>query len=1410
MAEKHWKSISASRFPWEQEALDFLHAGFPAQDNYVAWSNFEFVADDGSINEVDAFVVCPQGAFLVEIKSRPGIVRGDQTTWTWEHETRRHTEDNPVILANRKCKRLKSLLAGQRVFRQRQAQLQVPYIEPLVFLSHSQVCCQLEGSAAGHVCLRDVEPEGGKPGRPGILAAIRRRAGAGLKQFDSPLLNRPLIRAVAQAMEQAGFRPAQRSRRVGDFKLGPLLFESPTGSFQDWLARHVSFEKTTRRARIYLVNRQARAEDREVVRSAAEREFKVLERLDHPGVVRADAPTECEYGPVLFLRTDPEAQRLDHFLQAHGAALSVDHRLDILRQVADVVRYAHGKRVIHRSLSPQSILVKPDAKGVVAVQVFNWQTGVRLLGDSTTDGTRISATLHAGQLLEDASLVFLAPEALSGGADGGAELDIFSLGALAYLLFAGKPPAASQADLQEKLRQTGGLNISEALDGAVDALKDLVKFSANADVSLRYDIEDFLARLDDIEEELTRPAAEWVNPLEATKGDRLEGGFTVVKKLGGGAVAIVLLVESEGEQLVLKVSRKPEYNSRLKSEHEILGRLRWPTIISAYDLFQFGDLVGFTMESAGETTLAHQLREDGPLDLTLLQQFGEDLLRTIEYLDREGIGHRDIKPDNIGIRVPRARKRNELCLFDFSLAGTPPETISVGTIPYLDPFLANRKVRRWDASSECFSGAMTLHEMATGVLPRWGDGRSLPNLITEEVTIRPELFPADLRDRFQAFFEKALRREYTERFDNPTQMLEAWSDIFATIDRPVATADTDTAFVLDDQLAIGEGTQLILLGLSTRLCNALDRLNIHTVGELLRFPLQRIYRLRGVGHKTRRELGRLFKELRARCPQIEAAPGEVPAETVQGPGVASPDSLERLARLVATTGRGTRRNAEQDILQRFLGWVRDGKQPWTAWINQAELASLLGLTRQRIGQAIIAGRKRWHLLPSIAALRDEIYEVLRAKGGIATHEEVIQAVLTAHPSELDETARTQMASVVTRATLETEKHQKQPRYDEYRHGGRIFLSVSAELKGYAVRLGHAADRLAEQDPLATPARVLETLRRVPPPPEVPDCSAPGDGRLPQLAVAAAETAALSSRLEIYPRGLASDRVLALAQNALFGGTLTTEEIRNRVSSRYPEAAPLPDHPELEKLIQRLGLELKWNPDAANGKGAYEPTYRESLSVQTSEPAPQRYSTRTTPTPPMGADPKIAEARALEEKLQYCARQGAFLVLSVESRLIQMAQEALRRFTVSLCNLDEVFLNSLRQHAEKRGANWDVVLRADDADPQGPDWRKLQRLVDECLPEVEQSLRSSDTTRLVVNPGLLARYDRMDLLARVADEVGRTGGIHGLWVLVPANDQTPLPTLNQKAIPITNAAQHARLTETWITNRHRAAQTTGNA
>lgn len=1417
MAEKHWKSISASRFPWEQEALDFIHAGFPAQDNYVAWSNFEFIADDGSINEVDLLVACPQGIFLTEIKSKPGIVSGDANHWIWEHDGKRHSNESPLILADRKCRRLKSLVARQRAFRN----VDCPFIEPLVFLSHSELRLHLQGSAASRICLRDRPAAAGVAERAGILAAIRRRECPGLPPRDLPVVNRPQIRAFAQAMEQAGIRPRQNQRRVGDFILDQLLFESSTGAYQDWQAHHVTHTSTRRVARIYQVARQAGPEEREVLRTAAKREFQVLELLNHPGVLRADSPTECEFGPVLFLRAEPDAPRLDQFMLVQGEQLAVDHRLAILRQIADTIRYAHNRQVIHRSLSPHNIYVRKLDDGTLSVQICNWQTSVRLFGTTTSQGTRVSATLHAGQLVEDTSLAYLAPESLTGGADGGAALDIFSLGSIAYLLFTGKSPAASQADLQEKLRRSGGLDIKESLDGAVEALVDLVQFSANGDVSLRYDIDEFLAGLVKVEDQLTRPQVDVVNPLHATVGSTLENGFKVVKKLGAGATAVAFLVERQGQTCVLKVARSVDFNSRIKREFELLKQLNWPQIVNAADLYEFGELQGFTMEAAGDLTLARHLRSEGALDLTMLKQFGEDLLRAVQHLDEKGIAHRDIKPENIGVRTGKTKKRKELCLFDFSLAGTPPDNIRVGTPPYLDPFLCERKVKRWDTGAELFAVAMTLHEMATGVLPKWGDGRTEPSLTKGEVKIVGELFPAGLRERFTKFFKQALRRDYQERFDNAADMLAAWASLFETIDEPArktttmaVEAEEGSPFLLPEKLTVN--TQLVLLGLSTRLTNALDRLNLNTVGDLMRYRLISIYRLPGVGNKTRRELGDLCKQLRERLPSVESPEAEV-AVTAESETAPAVESVDGVARQVADHKRAGKLTEEQKAIQAILEWQVPREAPVALWPSQSDLAESLAVTRQRIGQAITAARKRWGKYPAVTSLREDLLQLLRSMGGIATQPEILQAVLTTRGSSLDEPDRRRMASTAVRAALETEKGSAEPRFDEYRSGNNIFLAVHPDLRGYVLRLGQQADKLADENPLPAPSRVLDVLHGIAVPPLPPEISSPADTRLVQLAVAASTQAACNSRLEIYPRGLSAERALALAQGALVcppGGMLTADDVRKVVLSRYPEAQTLPGHPELDHLLESLSSDLRWNDSAAGGKGGYEPTYRESPTFETSRPLDTRLSTQFTIQPGTEVTPEVADARSLEEKLRYAAAQGAFLVLSVEPQWIGRArQELARRFPVSVCDLDSVFLNALHAQADQRRARWDVVLKADAAPANSTDWRNLQRLVEAALPQVESSLRSREQTKLVVNPGLLARYDRLNLFAELAQEVGRTNGIHGLWILVPANDQSPLPVLNRKPIPITNSAQHARLTEAWLSNRHRAAEkqlTTGMA
>ena len=62
---------------------------------------------------MDLLVLTSDGLVLVEIKSRPGSVRGDAHTWIWMTDGRPVMMDNPPPLANRKAKRLASVLRRQ-------------------------------------------------------------------------------------------------------------------------------------------------------------------------------------------------------------------------------------------------------------------------------------------------------------------------------------------------------------------------------------------------------------------------------------------------------------------------------------------------------------------------------------------------------------------------------------------------------------------------------------------------------------------------------------------------------------------------------------------------------------------------------------------------------------------------------------------------------------------------------------------------------------------------------------------------------------------------------------------------------------------------------------------------------------------------------------------------------------------------------------------------------------------------------------------------------------------------------------------------------------------------------------------------------------------------------------------------
>ena len=76
-----WHDVHPSEYPHEQQALELLRQHLPDSSPFRAWSNFEFIAEDGSINEVDALVVSSDRIYLVEIKHWAGHISGNQNSW---------------------------------------------------------------------------------------------------------------------------------------------------------------------------------------------------------------------------------------------------------------------------------------------------------------------------------------------------------------------------------------------------------------------------------------------------------------------------------------------------------------------------------------------------------------------------------------------------------------------------------------------------------------------------------------------------------------------------------------------------------------------------------------------------------------------------------------------------------------------------------------------------------------------------------------------------------------------------------------------------------------------------------------------------------------------------------------------------------------------------------------------------------------------------------------------------------------------------------------------------------------------------------------------------------------------------------------------------------------------------------
>jgi len=208
--------------------------------------------------------------------------------------------------------------------------------------------------------------------------------------------------------------------RLGPYRIVELLGHGGMGSIYR-AVREDDFEK---QVAIKLIRHEFTS-GTTVRRFHAERQ--ILARLEHPFIARLlDGGTTDDGRPYLVME-HVDGTPLDHYCDAHR--LPTRKRLELFRQVASAVAYAHQNLVVHRDLKPGNILV--TAGGIPKLLDF----GIAKLLEPDPE-LADATTLAQGPMTPR----YASPEQILGEPITTAS-DVYSLGVLLYQLLTGRLPS---------------------------------------------------------------------------------------------------------------------------------------------------------------------------------------------------------------------------------------------------------------------------------------------------------------------------------------------------------------------------------------------------------------------------------------------------------------------------------------------------------------------------------------------------------------------------------------------------------------------------------------------------------------------------------------------------------------------------------------------------------------------------------------------------------------------------------------------------------------------------------------------------------------------------------------------------------------------------------------------------------
>ncbi len=257
--------------------------------------------------------------------------------------------------------------------------------------------------------------------------------------------------------------------------------------------------------------------------------------------------------------------------------------------------------------------------------------------------------------------------------------------------------------------------------------------------------------------------------------------YEIREQLGEGAMGAVYLARRLhiGDEAAVKVLHRKfvgeeETMERFRREARAAAQLRHPNVVAIYDFGEGQDArvpAYIVMELVNGKSLRDVLRAEGAMNQERATGLMREICAGIAAAHRQGIVHRDIKPDNIIIIPPQlAGEAERIKVVDFGIAKLRDMSDALnltqagallGTPYYMSP--EQCRGESLDARSDVYSLGALVYEMLTGAPPF--KSPTLAGVISKHLAEPPPPFPPQthISPALEAVVRRALAKEAVAR-----------------------------------------------------------------------------------------------------------------------------------------------------------------------------------------------------------------------------------------------------------------------------------------------------------------------------------------------------------------------------------------------------------------------------------------------------------------------------------------------------------------------------------------------------------------------------------------------------------------------------------------------------------------------